>query len=194
MSAGGPNEYDLFNFIDMQKKQLIAGYDILFSPECSHGRQVALNGMLIALGSFSEALRLLCDLNSNFNQVRKQYDDDLKRWMRLRNDVAHIFDRVFGQPRQGANSPWIPNGICVAVYTPSDDTVRTGNAESGSIVLWNAIAKAFEISSLTELIHHETPKDQYDEYRQPIAAQIMDVQMEQRRERDSLRASKIQQD
>jgi hypothetical protein len=192
MSPRQPNEYDVFNFIDMQKKQLVAGYDILVSPECAYGRQVALNGMLIALGSFSEALILLCELNCSFIQVQDQYDDDLKRWVRLRHDVAHIFDRVFGPARKGANSPWIPNGICVAVYTKANDTVRTGNAESGAIVLWDAIGKTFEISSLIELIHHKTPKHQYNEYRQPIADQIIEVQTELRRERDSLRVGNIQ--
>lgn len=173
-----PNAYDAFNFIDIQKKQLVAAYDALREPGSVFLRQALLNAALMALGSFKEAVAVLCGLNPSLMVVRDRYADDLERWSRMRNDVVHVFQLVFGPPRKGTNSPWIPGGLSVGVYTLDDDTVRTGSSDASCIRLSEAISTAVEISTELEIAHSNIPLSKRNEYVQPIAAQIATIRKE----------------
>lgn len=173
-----PNAYDAFNFIDIEKKQLVAAYDALSQPSSTFLRQALLNAALMALGSFKEAVGILCILNPSLTAVRDRYADDLERWARMRNDVVHVFQVVFGPTRKGTNSPWIPAGVSVGVYSFDDDTVRTGVSDTSRIKLSESIAKTFEISTELELAHNSVPPSKRDEYVQPIPDQIAAVRRE----------------
>lgn len=176
--SSAPNAYDAFNFIDMQKRQLVAAYDSLRSQASPYAKQALLNGILMALGSLKEAIAVLCHMRPDLAVVRDRFSDDLERWNRMRNDVAHVFQLVFGPPGKGSNSPWIPGGLLIGVYSPSDDTVRTGDSPAGIIALWDSIVRAFEISNELELAYHGIASDKRSEYERPIKEQIADVRKE----------------
>src|ERR1700729_136445 len=111
---GTPNIWDAWNFFDIQNRQLVAGYDMLRTPvESGAGRHVVLVGLLVALGSMNEGTNVACRLNPRLEKVRLRFEEHLRRWYRLRNDVAHVFERVFSPPRKGQNIPWIPGGLIV---------------------------------------------------------------------------------
>jgi hypothetical protein len=180
---GAPNIFDCFRFLDIQKQQLVAGYDILRDSRQSHaGRHVVLVGMLIALGSIGEGTEAACRLNPTLRSVQSRFQSDLNDWRRMRHDAAHVFDRVFFPQRKGANVPWTASGLRVAAYDPATDEVSTGSEPGGAITLWAAIEKVFQLSSSLEFKHHGEAASLYDRYVRPVGEQIGAVQAEIRAE------------
>jgi len=143
-----PNIFDLFRFLEIQRSQIVAGYDMLRDDRLTSAeRHVVLIGLLVALGSFHEGLNVAAGLNPDLESLRDRFTADTSRWYRLRHDVAHIFERVFASPRSGQNVPWIPGGLRVATYEKATDVVATGADPNASIVLGEAVEKAFELLS-----------------------------------------------
>jgi hypothetical protein len=178
-----PNIYDVFSFLDIQKKQLIAGYDMLRNERLAASeRHVVLVGVLIALGSVYEGIGVACDLQPSLLPLRELFKIELQCWYRLRNDVAHVFQRVFAPARDGQNVPWIPGGLRVASYDPSTDIVSTGNEPEASTVLWTAVERAFELCRLMELVHHRVNEEAYSQYSLPVRELIDAVRDEIRAE------------
>ena len=171
--------YDAWNFLEIQRRQLVAGYDMLRrQQESTSGRHVVLVGLLVALGSFKEGTDIVCRLNPALEDVRPKFASELRRWYRLRHDVAHIFDRVFSPARPGQNIPWIPGGLSVATYDAETDIVSTGNDPDAKVKLWKAVEIAFELSDMLMLVNEGIDKRRYAEYRSPVAEQIAAIRKE----------------
>lgn len=176
---GSPNIWDAWNFFDIQNRQLVAGYDMLRVPvESGAGRHVVLVGLLVALGSMNEGTNVACRLNPRLETVRLRFGEHLRRWYRLRNDVAHVFERVFSPPRKGQNIPWIPGGLIVGSYNAATDIVSTGADPEASVVLHEAIEKALELTTLLKLVNSDIREADYAEYSHPVPAQIEAIRKE----------------
>jgi hypothetical protein len=178
--SGAPNIFDAFNFFDIQNRQLVAGYDMLRNLENpGSARQVVLVGLLVVLGSMNEGTDVACRLNPRLETVRAKFAQDLRRWYRLRNDVAHVFDRVFSPPRKGQNIPWLPGGLSIGTYIPETDTVSTGGDPNASVALWDAIQKSFELTTLLQLVNDdEISESEYGDYSIPVEQQIDRIRTE----------------
>lgn len=179
MRKQSPNIYDAWNFFEIQRRQLVAGYDMLRRQgESGSGRHVVLVGLLVALGSFNEGANVVCKLNPALETVRAKFATQLHRWYRLRNDVAHVFERIFSAPRPGQNVPWIPAGLSVGTYNAETDVVSTGSDPEAKVELWKAIETAFELSDLLMLVNERIEEAKFSEYRPPIAEQISTMRRE----------------
>jgi len=149
-----PKMFEIFSFLHMQKRQMVAGYDMLHDmrlgpPE----RGVVLVGTLVALGSVDEGMRVACKLQPLLSPLYERFKPELRCWYRLRNDAAHIFERAFDSPRKSQNVASFNGGRRIAGYDPSTDTIATGTDPEASVELWVAIGRAFEVCRLAKMIH-----------------------------------------
>jgi len=126
----------------------------------------------------NEGTNVACRLNPRLEKVRLRFEGHLRRWYRLRNDVAHVFERVFSPPRKGQNIPWIPGGLIVGSYNAATDIVSTGADTEASVVLHEAIEKAFELTTLLKLVNSDIREAAYAEYSRPVPAQIETIRKE----------------
>lgn len=91
---------------------------------------VVMTGTLVYLGSVSEALDVLCEMDNRYCTIRTVHEQSLKQWKEYRHDVSHHIERIFRERtnRSSVGGPFDTIQIAIASMQPNNDIrIQTGS-------------------------------------------------------------------